>query len=319
MAALDFPNSPTNGQVYSDNGKTWTYNSTKTAWLSSGGGGGGSSGVFTADLGSSAAPSITFTGDTNTGMWSPAADTIAFSTNSSERFRISSTGLVGINNDNPSSRLDIIGTGTGIAMRGYGAGNTFQSTFFRYLGTVSSPTIVTAGTTLGRISFSGFDGAGTFAGGAISCDVEAGVGLNDMPGALIFSTNEGNTATTERFRILSTGGITSSDRADAVGYKGIPQNSQTASYTLALSDMGRHISITTGGVVIPANGSVAFPIGSTIVVYNNSASAQNISITTDTLRLAGTATTGTRSLAQRGVATCIKVAATEWVVTGNVT
>jgi hypothetical protein len=123
----------------------------------------------------------------------------------------------------------------------------------------------------------------------------------------------------ESFRILSTGGITSASLADAVGYKGIPQNSQTAAYTLALSDMGKHISITTGGVVIPANASITFPIGSTIVIFNNSAASQNISITTDTLRLAGTATTGTRVLAQFGVATCIKVTATVWVVTGNVT
>lgn len=122
----------------------------------------------------------------------------------------------------------------------------------------------------------------------------------------------------ERLRILATGGITSPDLADAVGYKGLPQNSQTGAYTLVLADMGKHISITTGGVVIPANSGTAFPIGSTIVIYNDSGSAQNISITTDTLRLAGTATTGTRSLAQRGLATCVKVKATEWVVSGNV-
>lgn len=115
------------------------------------------------------------------------------------------------------------------------------------------------------------------------------------------------------------GALTSGDLADAVGYKGLPQNARTSAYTLALSDIGKHISITTGGVVIPANASVAFPIGATIVVYNNSASTQAISITTDTLRLAGTATTGTRTLAQRGLATCVKVTATEWVVTGNVT
>lgn len=34
MAALDFPSSPTNGQVYTANGSSWTYNSTITAWLS---------------------------------------------------------------------------------------------------------------------------------------------------------------------------------------------------------------------------------------------------------------------------------------------
>ena len=104
--------------------------------------------------------------------------------------------------------------------------------------------------------------------------------------------------------------------ATSPGFRGVPQNSQTASYTLALTDAGKHISITTGGVVIPANGSVAFPIGTTIVVYNNSSSSQNITITTDTLRFAGTATTGTRALAQRGLATLVKVAATEWVASG---
>lgn len=33
MAALDFPSSPTNGQTYTANGKTWTYDSATTSWL----------------------------------------------------------------------------------------------------------------------------------------------------------------------------------------------------------------------------------------------------------------------------------------------
>lgn len=111
--------------------------------------------------------------------------------------------------------------------------------------------------------------------------------------------------------------ITSSNLADAAGYKGLPQNAQTASYTLALSDMGKIITITTGGVIIPANGSVAFPIGSGITIYNDSAVSQNISITTDTLRQAGTANTGTRTLAGYGLATCVKVASTTWVISGS--
>jgi hypothetical protein len=213
-----------------------------------------------------------------------------------ERMRITSAGNVGIGTTGPGYRLDIASgdtsAGLGYAMR------------------IRSNATATAAT----IQFT--NSAVSAQNGTITC-TDAGVMVLQSDGAsslLAFRTN-GN----ERFRILSTGGITSGDLADAVGYKGVPQNSQTASYTLALSDMGKHISITTGGVVIPANSSVAFPIGSTITIYNNSASAQNISITTDTLRLAGTATSGTRSLAQRGLATCIKVAATEWVVTGNVT
>jgi hypothetical protein len=104
--------------------------------------------------------------------------------------------------------------------------------------------------------------------------------------------------------------------AASPGFRGLPQNSQTSAYTLALADAGKHISITTGGVVIPANGSVAFPIGTAVVVFNNSGTSQNVSITTDTLRQAGTANTGTRALAQYGLATCVKVASTTWVISG---
>ena len=74
-----------------------------------------------------------------------------------------------------------------------------------------------------------------------------------------------------------------------------------------------------GGVVIPANGSVAFPVGTTIVVFNNSGSTQSITITTDTLRLAGGTSTGTRTLAIYGLATLVKVSSTVWLATGNVT
>ena len=120
--------------------------------------------------------------------------------------------------------------------------------------------------------------------------------------------------------ISVSGSLTSGNLVDAVGYKGMPQNARTSQYTLALSDMGFHISITTGGIIIPANSSVAFPIGSTVVVYNNSATTQTISITTDTLRQAGTAnSTEAVFLDAYGVATLIKIASTVWIVSGNVT
>ena len=150
---------------------------------------------------------------------------------------------------------------------------------------------------------------GSTASSTLTVQSTSGAGTTD---AIIFKSG----SQVEQFRILTGGGITSAALVDAVGYKGLPQNSQTASYTLALTDMGKMINITTGGVVIPGNISVAFPVGSTVIVYNNSASSQTISISSDTLYLAGTATTGSRTLAQRGLATLVKVATTTWVASG---
>ena len=50
---------------------------------------------YAAALGAAGTPSYTFTGDLNTGMWSPAADTLALSTAGSEQVRVFSSGDVG--------------------------------------------------------------------------------------------------------------------------------------------------------------------------------------------------------------------------------
>ena len=132
-------------------------------------------------------------------------------------------------------------------------------------------------------------------------------------GVAASGANTDITALDQDVTITATGTIA----ADTIGFRGLPQNSQTGAYTLVLSDAGKMINTTTGGVVIPANSSVAFPTGTTIVIFNNSGSSQNVSITTDTLRLTGTATTGTRALAQYGLATCVKVASTTWAIGGS--
>ncbi len=71
--------------------------------------------------GTSAAPSITTTGDLNTGIFFPAADTIAFGEGGAEIMRINSSGNVGIGETNPSQALDVNGiirTGTALYFRG---------------------------------------------------------------------------------------------------------------------------------------------------------------------------------------------------------
>jgi len=74
-------------------------------------------------LGSVSEPSYTFAGDLNTGMWSPAADTIAFSEGGTEVMRITSAGNVGIGTNNPASKLDVNGVLTtgNITARGDGS------------------------------------------------------------------------------------------------------------------------------------------------------------------------------------------------------
>lgn len=103
----------------------------------------------------------------------------------------------------------------------------------------------------------------------------------------------------------------------------VPQNSKSAAYTLVLSDAGKHIlhpsaDATARTFTIPANASVAFPVGTVVTFVNqNGAGAVTIAITSDTLRLAGAGTTGSRTLAANGIATAIKVTATEWLINGT--
>ena len=140
--------------------------------------------------------------------------------------------------------------------------------------------------------------------------------LTNLTSTNLTSTNLTSTNTTTTNLTATTVLDAGTISASAPGFRGLPQNSQTSAYTLALSDAGKHISITTGGVVIPANSSVAFPIGTAVVIFNNSGTSQDISITSDTLRLAGTTLTGTAALAEYGLATCVKVASTTWVISG---
>lgn len=53
-------------------------------------------GVMALLAGTAALPSLSFSGDSNTGFWSPAADTVAVSTNGVERLRVDSAGNVGV-------------------------------------------------------------------------------------------------------------------------------------------------------------------------------------------------------------------------------
>lgn len=111
------------------------------------------------------------------------------------------------------------------------------------------------------------------------------------------------------------------NNASSVGYTGMPQNAQSAAYTLVAGDAGKTIvhPITDNNArtfTIPANGTVPFPVGTTIT-FINMINTVTIAITTDTMYLAGTGTTGSRTLAAYGIATAIKVTSTSWIISGN--
>lgn len=114
---------------------------------------------------------------------------------------------------------------------------------------------------------------------------------------------------------------TSLTAANGFGYMGIPQSSvagTTGSYIIAATEAGKHIyASATRTVTIPANSSVALPVGTTIVFIAGTGATMTISITTDTLYLAGLGTTGSRTLAPFGVATAIKITSNSWIISGN--
>lgn len=104
-------------------------------------------------------------------------------------------------------------------------------------------------------------------------------------------------------------------------YSQIPQNSQSAAYTLVLTDAQKHIYHPTSDnnartFTIPANSSVAYPIG-TCLTFINDINTVTIAINTDTMVLAGAGTTGSRTLAAQGVATAVKITSTRWIISGT--
>lgn len=112
------------------------------------------------------------------------------------------------------------------------------------------------------------------------------------------------------------------DGTNSVGYLNIPQNSQSAAYTCVLADAGKHIFHPSGDAnartfTIPANSSVAYPIGTAITFVNMTSQVVTIAITTDTMYLSSAGTTGSRSLAQYGSATALKITSTSWIISGS--
>jgi hypothetical protein len=71
-------------------------------------------GAVTFTAGSASAPAISTTGDTNTGIFFPAADTIAFAEGGAEAMRLDSSGNLGLGTASPAYKLDVRTSGAAL-------------------------------------------------------------------------------------------------------------------------------------------------------------------------------------------------------------
>jgi hypothetical protein len=165
-------------------------------------------------------------------------------------------------------------------------------------------------------------GVATFLGTPSSANLATAVTDETGSGLLVFATSP--TLVTPVLGTPSSGTLSGCtvDGTDAVGFRNTPVNSQSADYTLVLADSGKTIFHPAADnnartFTIPANSSVAYAVGTVLTFVNLAAADVTIAITTDTMYLAGPGTTGSRTLAEYGIASAVKLASTDWLISGN--
>jgi hypothetical protein len=216
------------------------------------------------------------------------------------------------------------GTGVGTST---GSGNNVLSTSPTLVTPIlGTPTSVTLTNATGLPISTGVSGLGTGVATFLATPSSANFAsvLTDETGsgANVFATSP--TLVTPILGTPTSGTLSNCtvDGTDAVGFRNIPVNSQSAAYTAVLADSGKvifHPSTDANArtFTIPANSSVAYPIGTAITFINMTAAVVTIAITTDTMYLSSAGTTGSRSLAQYGSATAIKMTSTTWLISGS--
>jgi hypothetical protein len=195
-----------------------------------------------------------------------------------------------------------------------------------------SNTLTFTGTDSSSVAF-GAGGTVAYTGGTLgqfasttSAQLAGVISDETGSGALVFANTP--TLVTPVLGTPTSGNLSNctADGTDQVGFKNIPQNSQSANYTLVLGDAGKHVfhpssDNNTRTFTIPAASSVAYPIGTAITFINLAAAAVTIAITTDTMYFSPSGGTGSRTLAQYGSATAIKVSGLSssgvWVISGS--
>jgi hypothetical protein len=207
--------------------------------------------------------------------------------------------------------------GAALPIASGGTGST--STTFVDLTTNVTGTLPVANGGTGITSFG--TGVATFLGTPSSANLAAAVTDETGSGLLVFATSP--TLVTPVLGTPSSGTLSGCtvDGTDAVGFRNTPVNSQSAAYETVLADSGKTILHPVADdnartFTIPANSSVAYPVG-TVISFVNLQNTVTIVITTDTMYLANDGDTGDRTLAEYGMASAMKVASTTWIISGN--
>jgi hypothetical protein len=284
-----------------NNGKFLTTNGSLASWATA-------SGTVTS-VGVSGANGIGVSGSPIT-----SSGTIALSLGAITPTSVTSSGAVsgsnlsGTNTGDQTITLtgDVTGSGTGSFATTLAASGVSANT---YGSSTSIPTFVVDGK--GRITSASGNAviapAGTLSGATLNASVTAS-SLTSVGtlGSLTVSGAITATSSASAFAAASTvGGI-------EIGFRNIPRSTTTT--TVAIGDRAKCIALT-AGITVPAS---VFAAGDAVTLYNDSGAS--VTITQGgglTMRLAGTATTGNRTLAQRGVCTMWFNSTTECVISGG--
>jgi hypothetical protein len=307
---MPFPVGPTNGQIAIVNSISYTWNSTKGAWVR----------TPIANVAANVIISNTFTAlktvyATQSLLTQDLANTNAhlytlglFSSNTDQSVQLGAQNFA--NTSNASTDLALynnLGTDTnnyidmGITSTSY---NVIINNF-----TASQPGdgyLYSNGVNLLIGTYTANTNLKIFVGGYNASNVVATFYANGITG---------NVATTS---------VSASSNV-AIGYLSIPQNlSPGTNYTIQLSDQGKHLymPLTSNAniIYIPASSSVPFPIGAAVNILINGAFSANVVANSGvTMYLAGNtygSTTSTRLLSSYSMVSLVKVASDTWYIAG---